>query len=276
MILGDKRQIADDLKEKLNLTGLRHITAISGLHVTVLSSLLMTILIGIGFWRQQAFYLAIIFITIFILMTGLQPSAIRAGMMAGFFLLAQYLGRENTSSRTIFLVAALMLAKNPLLLRFDLGFQLSFLAMLGIIYFSPIFQAWFTKIPNRFQLKNILSMTLAAQTFTLPILISNFGYISLIAPLTNILIVPWLYWIMLFGFIFAFLGTIWQTLGWIFSWPVWFLLTYLIKVVDLFSKLPFASYSLKISWPWLLIFYIILGLLIWYWQRSQKLKFLNH
>jgi competence protein ComEC len=276
MILGDKRQLSDELKQKLNVTGVRHITAVSGLHVAVLSSILMTLLIGLGLWRQQAFYFAIILITLFIIVTGLQPSAIRAGIMGGLFLLAQYLGRQNTSSRTIVLAAALMLFLNPLLLKLDVGFQLSFLAMLGIIYLLPIFQDWFRKIPNDFQLRSILAMTLSAQVFTLPILIYNFGYISFVALVTNILIVPGLYWIMLFGFLFVFSGVIWQPLGWLFSLPVWFLLTYLIKIVDFASKLPFAFKTLEISWLWLVISYLILGLITWRLQESQKSKFLKY
>ena len=119
-------------------------------------------------------------------------------------------------------------------------------------------------------------MTLSAQVFTLPILIYNFGYISFVAPITNVLIVPLLYWIMLFGFVFAFLGIIWQPLGWILSLPVWFLLTYITKIVNISLKLPFAFKTLEISWIWLVIFYLILGLITWRLQESQKLRFLNY
>ena len=274
MILGDKRQISDDLKQKLNIAGVRHITAISGLHVTILTSLLMTILIGLGFWRQQAFYFSIVFIILFIIMTGLQASAIRAGIMAGLFLLAQYLGRLSVSSRSIVLAAAIMLAQNPLLLRLDAGFQLSFLAMMGIIHLLPIFQDWFRKIPDDFQLRSILAMTLSAQIFTLPILIYNFGYVSLVSPLTNILIVPLLPYIMGLGFIFGIVGIIFQPLAWLLSLACWLLLTYLIKIVDFFSQ-PWAFKSLEISWPWLIVFYLILGLITWRLQERQKLKFLK-
>jgi len=276
LILGDKKQISEELKQKLNVAGVRHITAVSGLHVAVLTSILMTLLIGLGFWRQQAFYFTIVFITIFIIMTGLQPSAIRAGIMGGLFLLAQYLGRMNASSRTIVFAAALMLAQNPLLLKLDVGFQLSFLAMMGIIYLLPIFQNFLKKIPNFLQLRSLLSMTLSAQIFTIPILIYNFGYVSFVAPITNILIVPLLYWIMLFGFLFAFFGIIFQPLGWIFSLPTWFLLTYILKIVDISSKLPFAFKTLEVSWIWLVISYSILGLITWRLQENQKLKFLQY
>ncbi len=276
MILGDKKQISEDLKQKLNLAGVRHITAISGLHVTTLTSILMTILIGLGFWRQQAFWFSIILITLFVVMTGLQPSAIRAGIMGGIFLFAQYLGRMNASSRSLIFVAALMLIQNPLLLKLDIGFQLSFLAMLGIIYLLPFFRDWLKFIPEEklINLRSVLAMTLSAQVFTLPILIYNFGYMSLVAPITNILIVPLLPYIMGLGFLFALAGTIFQFLGWVLSWPAWPLLTYLIKVIDFFSRAPKIDFA--ISWIWLIIVYSTLGLITWRLHATQKLKFLQY
>ncbi len=276
MILGDKSRISTEWKEKLNYAGVRHLTAVSGMHVAILTSVLMTLLIGLGLWRQQAFYGAVILITLFIVMTGLQPSAIRAGIMGGLFLFAQHLGRLNSASRAIVMAAAIMLAQNPLLLRLDVGFQLSFLAMMGIIYLRPAFRNWFRKIPNFFQLRNILIMTLSAQIFTLPILIYNFGYMSLVAPIANILIVPLLPYIMVLGFVCGILGMLWQPFGWILSWPTWLLLTYLNRMVDFFSQLPWASLTLKISWIWLVVSYLILGFLTWRLNEKQKLKFLNY
>ncbi|MDP1538827.1 MAG: ComEC/Rec2 family competence protein [bacterium] len=292
IILGDKRQISQEWKDKLNYAGVRHLTAISGMHVAILTVILMSFLIGLGFWRQQAFYFSIILIFLFIVMTGFQPSAIRAGIMGGLFLLAQYLGRLNVSSRAIVFAATLMLVHNPLLLKLDVGFQLSFLAMMGIIYLVPIFQNLLHKAPdflqreeNKFssspfaiarELKNISIMTISAQVFTLPILIYNFGYFSAIAPLTNVLVVPLLPFIMGLGFIFTLAGAVWSYFGWFFSLPVWLLLTYLIKIVDWFSGFSFSAFVFEISWLWLLIAYLILGLFIWWVNKKQKLKFLKY
>lgn len=277
MVLGDKRKLTDNLKEKLNIAGVRHITAISGLHVAVLTSILMTILIAFGFWRQQAFWFSAILIALFIIMTGFQSSAVRAGIMGGLFLLGQYLGRMGVSSRSIVIAAALMLAHNPLLLKLDVGFQLSFLAIMGIIYLVPVFQDWLRKIPAMFQLRNILAMTLSAQVFTLPILIYNFGYLSLVAPITNILIVPLLPFIMLLGFVSGLTGIIFQPLGWILSWPAWGLLTYLVKVVDWFSGFSLTYLTIEnIHWIWLIILYSILGFITWRLQEARKLKFLQY
>ena len=277
MILGDKSRLSTNLKEKLNISGLRHITAVSGMHVAILTSILMVLLIGLGLWRGQAFYLTIVIISLFIIMTGLQPSAVRAGIMGGFFLLSQHLGKMGSASRIVFFVAAVMLLQNPLLLTLDVGFQLSFLAILGIIYLLPVFQNLFRKIPNVFQFRNILAITLSAQVFTLPILIYNFGYISLVSPLTNVLIVPLLPYIVGFGFLFTFVGMIWQPLGWVLSFPCWLLLTYLMKIVDLFSNQSWAIKAFEsVHWIWLVIFYLILGYLVWRLNKKERLNFLDY
>ncbi|MCK4520259.1 ComEC/Rec2 family competence protein [Candidatus Parcubacteria bacterium] len=276
IILGDKRRISDEWKQKLNITGTRHITCVSGMHIVILAGILMWIGMALGLWRTQAFYFAIVFLILFIIMVGFPASAVRAGIMGGMFLFAEKIGRMRVADRALVFAAALMLFHNPLLLRYDVGFQLSFLATLGIIYLMPVFQDYLKKIPIDF-IKSILAMTLAAQVFTLPILIYNFGYISLVSPITNILIVPFIPFIMIFGFVSGFLGMVWQALGWIFSLPVWFLLTYITKVVDFFSQLPFAYLTIEnISWLWLLIAYLILAIITWHLNEKQKLKFLEY
>ena len=278
MILGDKSRMSEDLKEKLNTAGVRHITAVSGMHVVILSSILMSLLIGLGFWRSQAFYFSIILICLFVIMTGAHPSAIRAGIMGCLFLLAQKVGRKSVSSRTIVITASLMLFFNPLLLLNDVGFQLSFLAAIGIISFGKILERWLKFLPQEkfINLRSILTMTFSAYIFTLPIIIYNFGRISLVSPLTNVLILPVVPLIMIFGFIFGLLGIIWSFLGLIFSFPAWFLLTYLLKVVDFFSHSWAAKTIENVHWFWLVIFYLILGFIVYYLNRKEKLKFLNY
>lgn len=278
MLLGDKNRMSQDLKEKLNIAGVRHITTVSGMHVVILSSILMSLLLWLGFWRGQAFYISIIIIFLFIAMTGFQTSGVRAGIMGGLFLLGQKIGRKSVSSRAIVMAAGTMLVINPLLLFHDVGFQLSFLATMGIIYLSSAFKKWLRFIPQKLiRLKEIIAMTFAAQIFTLPILVYNFGRISLVAPLTNVLILPFVYWIMIFGFIFGLAGILWQPLGMIFSLPCWFLLTYLIKIVDFFFRGGWAAKTFEnVRWLWLIISYLILGFFVWYLNKKERLGFLRY
>ncbi len=293
MILGDKNRMPESLKNKLNIAGVRHITAVSGMHIIILSSILMSLLLFLGLWRGQAFYISIIFIFLFIITTGAQPSGIRAGIMGGFFLLGEKIGRKSVSFRAILIAAAIMLAFNPLLLLNDAGFQLSFLAALGIIYLAPIFRYWLKNLfshalsgekkkNNKKMAKiiivmiDILAVTLSAQVFTLPLLIYNFGRISLVAPLTNILILPVIYWIMAFGFVFSLIGLIFPFWGWIFSFPCLFLLTYLTKVINFFSQSWAVKNFNKVSLFWLILAYLILGVLAWKLNKDKKLKFLDY
>ncbi len=291
MVLGTSNKMPEDLQNKLNSEGLTHIIAVSGSHIVILTSLIMSLLLILGFWRQQGLYLTVIFIWIYIIFVGLPPSGVRAGIMGTILLVSQILGRQNTSSRTIVLAAALMLLQNPLLLQYDVGFQLSFLASLGIIYGKPLFdiglnrigaignnisQAWFSSPAKDFiqnqarNLRDILSVTLAAQLFTLPIVLHYFKSVSLVALLTNLLVLPVVTFIMSFGFLAALLGAVSNFLGWIFYLPCWLLLTYFLKILDIFYQ-PWALVNFpNISLIWFVLYYIALFSTVFYLQQKTK------
>jgi competence protein ComEC len=241
----------------------------------IMTQILLFLALGIGLWRGQAFYFVIILLFLYILMIGAPASAVRAGIMAGLLLLAQKIGRLRSADRAVVFAATVMLAVNPSLLRADIGFQLSFMATLSIIYLKPILDNktinWF----NPWHLKDILTMTLAAQLGTLPILIFHFGRVSLISPLANLLIVPLLPLIMISGMMLSFIGLAWLSLAKIIAWPVWFLLSYVIKVVDCLSSFSLAAYEFKnVSWLILLGYYVILVFFIWYQKRKNSRRFL--
>jgi len=179
LFFGDEENIPKKWIDKFNLTGTRHITAVSGMNITIISALILNLFLLLGFWRKQAFYFSVVFIIFYVSIIGAPSSGVRAGIMGILFLIAQYFGRYSNGSRIIIISAVLMLLINPLLLELDVGFQLSFLAILGLVYLQPIFSDWLEKIPNIFEIRYTLSATLAAQCFTLPVLIYNFGRVSL-------------------------------------------------------------------------------------------------
>ncbi|MDP2741527.1 MAG: ComEC/Rec2 family competence protein [bacterium] len=290
-VLGDNGALTQDLKDKLNTTGLRHIIAVSGTHVVILSAILMSLLLYLGLWRGQAFYFSVSFICLYIILTGMSSSGVRAGIMGGLYLLAQKLGRQSMGSRVIVMAGAVMLFINPLLLFYDVGFQLSFLAVFGLIYFEPFIKnilllgiiffrkkIFYQKVSNaqlsqeNSRLKNaisIVSTTFAAQVFTLPIMVYNFGNISFVSPITNLLVLPIVSWLMIFGFLSSILGVASQFLGWVISMPCWFLLTYFIKIIDIFSQ----SWAMKtienVSWIWLAIFYLLIGFVVRFLNKKK-------
>jgi competence protein ComEC len=266
LLFGEEEEIPFEWKEKLNQTGVRHIAAVSGMNITIISSLILSFLLFLGLWRHHAFYLSIFLISFYILMIGAPASAIRAAIMGILYLTAQYFGRMASGERSIVFSATLMLFFNPLLLRYDVGFQLSFLAILGIIYFYQFFFEKFKKLPKL--IKESLASTLSAQIFTFPILIYNFGQISLISPLSNVLILPILPVITILGFIFSFFGIIFEPIGYFLSFPCWLLLSYLLKVVDFCSKIPYSFLTLKVNFIFLLISYSILIPLAFYLNKK--------
>lgn len=279
LVFGDESQVSREWKDKFNLTGTRHIAAVSGMNITIISGLIINFLLLLGFWKNQAFYFSIILLILYILMIGAPASAVRAGVMAGLFLAARHFGRISSSQRAVVFAAGFMLFLNPLLLRLDVGFQLSFLAMMGLIYLQPAFSGWLRQIPDYkfFPARTTLSATLSAQAFTAPILIYNFGYVSLTSVLANILIVPFLASITILILVIGFSGIIFWPLGWIVSFPVFFALSYITKTIDLFSKIPLSLLRVEnLHWLWLVIAYLVLAVFVWRLQKSQKLKFLKY
>lgn len=273
IILGDQNTISKEWKQKLGIAGIIHITSVSGAHIVIISGILMWTALSLGFWRSQAFYISLIFLFFYIVLVGAPASAVRAGIMGGMFIFAQKIGRLSSGPRALVFAAAFMLLDNPLLLRYDIGFQLSFLATLGLMLLMPFFQKWLFKISDLefFSLRSLVAMTMSAQIFTLPVLIYNFGYVSLIAPIVNVLIVPLMPFIMIFGFIFSLAGAVLPFLGLILSWPSWILLTYMIKVVEWSSNIPWASFTMNISVIYLIIFYFLLGIFIFREREKAKL-----
>ena len=268
IFLGDKFGLSNELKEKLNISGTRHITAVSGMHMIIMTQILLFLALGIGLWRKHAFYFVIALLALYILMIGAPASAVRAGIMAGLLLLAQKLGRLRGADRAVIFAAVIMLLINPLLIKSDVGFQLSFMACLSIIYLKPILDDKMIKLPNPFKIKDILTMTLSAQLGVLPLLVFHFGQLSLISPLANILIVPLLPVIMISGIFLCFSGLIWLSLAKIFALLNWLLLTYVVLIVDYLSSIPLAFYKFKsFSLIFLILYYLFL---IWYVSYKTK------
>lgn len=238
--LGARRGVPKALVEKFNLTGTTHLMAISGLHITIFSALLAKIFLSLYFSRQKSFWVITLVLILYIIMIGFPASAVRAGIMGWLVMLAMYLGRLNQSTNAILLAASLMLAFNPKLLLDDIGFQLSFAAVLGIVNFSSYIENWLKNLPNFLGLRDVLVMTFAAQLSTAPLIIFYFERFSLISPVVNLLVVPILPYLMIVGLGALLFSLILPWFSLYLFFPVYFLLTYIIKIIELFSLVPYA------------------------------------
>ncbi|MCG2690426.1 ComEC/Rec2 family competence protein [Candidatus Parcubacteria bacterium] len=272
LILGDQSQIPFELKEKLSQSGLRHITAVSGAHIVILTEALVLLGGALKLGRLKANWFGLIVIWLFLFLIGFHSSALRAVIMASSFLMADILGRRKAVLRLVVLTATLMILFNPALLRYDLGFQLSFLAVLGIAYFNSFFKGLLEKVfKKRFAfVTSIMAMTFSAQVFTLPLLFYYFSSASLVSPLTNILVLPIIPYLMGASFIFALFSLFLGHLALVLVLPVWLLAKYLIFIAVFFSALPFASFSLQIHWLWLLPAYLLFFTLAFILQHHQR------
>ncbi len=239
LLLGEKT-FSDEWEDRFARTGTSHIVAASGYNIALVVFLLFGFLTSVGVRRQRAFWVLILGIIFYIGIAGGEAAVVRAGVMGACLLVARQIGRRSTSTNVLLLTVAVMLAVNPFLLRDDIGFQLSVLATTGLLFFVPILEPRFSFLPKDFGIREGFVATLAATFFTLPVTISGFGTISFVAPLANLLVLPFLPYAMLFGSMAVGLSFLLDPLGVLFLAPGWLFLNVILWVIRFFSALPFA------------------------------------
>ncbi|MFH2105250.1 MAG: ComEC/Rec2 family competence protein [Parcubacteria group bacterium] len=274
MLLGAKGGLPEDVREQFNIVGVSHIIVISGFHVAIVAGLLMNLGLALSLLRRQAFWLAVVGLVLFILLTGAQTSAVRAGIMGGLVLLAMQAGRLSDVKNLLLLAAVVMLLINPLLLRFDVGFQLSFLATIGIVYLSPLITKLLRFLPEALKIRESATMTLSAQVTTLPIIITSFERLSVVAPLANIMIVPLMPLTMMAGFVSGLVSFVSLALGKVLATGAWLLLSYKLMVVEWLARLPYAAVEINdLRWEWWVVYYgTIFFILSWIRKNTRSKK----
>jgi competence protein ComEC len=270
ILVGEKRTIPQNLTDKFNATGTSHIVAISGYNITIIVVVLGFLLQRFG--RRVSSIGSFLIILGFVILTGGTASAIRASIIGSLGIIALNIGRLQNITNAMALTAAVMIAINPKVLPFDVGFQLSFLALCGLVYLAPLI-SWNSKYIPDWVTKGFTA-TMAAQIFTLPLLLYNFDRLSLIAPVTNVLVLEMVPPTMGFGFVVGALGFVWPQLAALLAWPLWILLSYIIEIVDLTSRLPYASIGVHINLIGVFVYYAILigilGTIAWKKQGFTK------
>ena len=273
LLVGARKGIPDSLMEKFNITGLTHIIAISGYNITIIIVFVMWMLKGLP--RRIGFGIAVGSIVLFTLFVGASPAVVRASIMGILGLIALNYGRQSNISLTILWTAFFMVLWNPKILWWDVGFQLSFSAVLGLIYVAPLFEKYSKKLPEAFGVREAIMMTMSAQVMALPVIIFNFERLSMISPIANLLVVFALPPAMLFGFIAVLISFISHTLALIPAYLTWGILSYIIKVIEITADIPYASVNLSGMKVWMMFFYYILlglGSLVAYRRRGSGVR----
>jgi len=229
LLLGYTEDLSYETDTHFKVSGIRHVIAVSGLHVSVLYGFIMAVT---GKKRFLAALLGIPSLLLFAAVTGFTPSVVRACVMVGMMLLADLIGREYDSATALSAACLLMLLKNPFVI-FSVSFQLSVGCVAGILLFSSPLQGWITeklstgkKKPPRIVhwIAAGVSVTLGAMSLTTPLSALYFGSVSLIGLVTNLLTL-WLISLIFIGIILAVVlgliaGSVGGFLAWALSWPM--------------------------------------------------------
>lgn len=265
LLTGDKSALSESGYTALQRSGAAHVVAVSGLHLTILAGFL-----DIFFRKSSRFGALSILCLIFLYcaVTGFPPSVMRAAFMVFMSLLAPLAGREEDPATTLSAALFVLLALNPYSV-LSVSLQLSFASIAGIrLVAAPLRRSMMRQLPRcgrtiRRLLEN-LCVTLGALVFTTPLCAYWFGTVSLIAPLTNLLIL----WIMpvVFsaGLLIAILGIFAPALAaapaWLTAWPV----RYIQIVTDALSRPSFSCLSVTSGYlcVWLALVYVILALVL--------------
>ncbi len=272
ILLGIESDIPRDLYGDFNATGTSHIIVISGFNIAIVAGLFLALL-GPLLGSRRAGLVSVLGIGLYVLLVGADAAVVRAGIMGGIFAIGRVVGRRTHALNSLFGSALVMLAFNPLTL-WDVGFQLSFLATLGLIVILPSLQNAFQQTLSPFMpthwkgplfdlLNEALVVTAAAQITTTPLIVATFGRLSLISLLTNALILPVQPLIMLGAGISTAAGLLWLPVGRVLAQIPLLPLVWTVSVVRVTARWPGAGVAAS-SWmrPLALAYYAGLALLV--------------
>lgn len=257
-----------ELNDAFSITGVTHIVAISGFNISVIASICSAICTRLCVSRKKIFWIVSGMIIIFVIFTGASASVVRAGIMGIITLLARHLGRPSQVNTVLLICASAMLMQNPLILLYDAGFQLSFLSTVGLLYIAPHLENRLHRLPNVFNIKENVCTTLGAIIATMPLIMYQFGRVSLVAPLVNVMILWCIPWIMLLGVLALMASIGYFPLGQLLAWGGWIGMRYVIAIVRSFADIPFASLAVKV--PFWLMLIIYCGILILLFFKNKK------
>jgi competence protein ComEC len=268
ILLGVYSGIPPGVSEAFRAAGVSHIIVISGFNMTIVAGL-FAVVFGRLFGRRWGAVAAVLGITFYTLLVGATPSVVRAAIMAGLSLFAAQVGRRQDGLNTLAFVAALMALFNPAVL-WDVSFQLTFLATLGLVlYAEPLSRAFMNLATRRLPttkaqrlvgpVGEFFLFTIAAQVTTLAVMAYYFQRLSLVSLLSNPLILPAQPAVEILGGLALILGLIWQPLGQLVAYLAWPFLVYTIRAAEWFAALSGSTINLgQVALPLVLLFYVVL------------------
>ncbi len=242
IVAGLKTSLPSQILDNFTVTGLSHLIAVSGYNVTIMMGLFSQLSRRLHRWLDLLVSVGVI--TFFVIFTGATASVTRAGILAGCFVFARTIGRKASVYRVLIIAATIMTILNPLVIVYDIGFQLSFLAVVGLAAFSQPFHWLYKKLLLPDLIADGMAATSAAQLTTFPILAYHFQMISLYALLANLLVEPIVPVLTAIGIPVIILGCFLPPYFELFGLVIEPMVRYVLLIVDIFRQLPYAQVAL--------------------------------
>ena len=271
LLIGERDEISKEVSEAFARTGLVHILAVSGSNVGFIALIILTALNGLRLSRRwhPPFLLAGIFF--YMILTGAQPPVVRATIMATVLILGEWLERDADIYNSLGVAAVIILLWQPLQL-FQLGFQLSFAAMLGIAY---LYEPLVALLKKRFRLEwrpvqliiMLLGVSLAAQFATLPFSVQAFGRLPLAAILGNLVVVPVSFVIILASTLSCVFSLI-EPAARFFGYVADLTTGGMIEFTRRLAQMPLAYVDSIYVSPLFLLFYVFVIIILVEWRRA--------
>ncbi len=268
IVFGFKEPMEKSFMDNLRIAGVLHVIAASGMNVTMLGGFVSRLCM-IFFRRQTALFVTIVAILFYATLAGLGSSIIRASIMGILAFSAQILGRQYLARYGIFLTGYTMLFLAPSLL-FDIGFQLSFAATVGILVIPPLFlkKEKIKRVIEKSVIGEDVLTTIAAQIATLPILFSNFGMYSAVSILVNGLVLWTIPVLMLLGSLGAVVGMVFAPLGQFFLYLALPFLLFFETIVRFFGSMQFGITLNTFPFSFVMAYYLFLFALVLWQEKS--------
>ncbi|MFA5010178.1 MAG: ComEC/Rec2 family competence protein [Patescibacteria group bacterium] len=266
LLLGIKTDLPDDFRIALKNSGTSHIVALSGANLTIIITFMLFMLQRLP--RRLVWLISGVAILGFVIMTGAASSVVRAAIMGWILLLAGLWGRHRSACNAILLATATMVLIHPLILFYDIGFQLSIAATIGLMYGASLFSRWPKWLPSF--ITQPLSATVGATIFTLPLIALYFGGVSWVTLGANLLIVPLVPYVMLVGCVGLAIFLIAPQLIWV-NVLVWPLSALMFGIINWFGHLPSAFVELPPIPIWMpILYYLLLSIGVIYAQHRRS------
>ncbi|NDK10045.1 ComEC family competence protein [Candidatus Gracilibacteria bacterium] len=272
ILFGARENIPSDLKTDFNNSGLTHFIAVSGFNITLCIIFVSFLFAYFPIWFRVIGVISTILT--FSFFVGLGAPVVRASIMG---ILGYIFIQSGSPVRNIVLLtftAVCMALWSPLALVYDVSLHLSFLAVIGIIYTQELFQKIFSFLPSSFAIREAFVLTLSALSFSLPIMLFQFGQVSLLAPLANIAVTWTIPLAMLGGAMSVVLYFIFPPLAELTGFITWIFLRYDIMIVQFFGNKEGALFIFEIGnykfFAESLYFILLIYFLIMYHLKIKK------